>query len=636
MSLGHLNRRRTRLGAVATLTLALLFAGFALLAPSASAGTTPGSSADNPIWVNNPSDVPSGAVVTSGPTTNPTTCQTTETWTLKVPGTKEITHEVYLYKRHGNAVAPDKEYQWPKQTRTWIPATQPQTHEEYKYSKTVPGQHHNAVTGYKYKRDETSYEVKNIKDMSFDASAPGSTTYNGVTLAGKWKSTPGTNGQVPFKFIQAAGINPIQMGLKTNTWYYNLPGGTYGLPSGKTYSYEFTLTTTKPADWPSSGWQSFTTTWYYTGSGDGSTNASDAVAVATSPGGAWQSYGSPVVITAAYDDPSTTVLYNNGNWTRDVLGAPWVQTDHQTVTDVPGVSAHWSDYVDDGYTPWGPDATKPADTDTTRYGYVGTQYVGVSSRDKAGTGSAAWDEVYPTTGVLGNYSTYTSDANPALNVVTGNPGDTQVPWSKWDEHTVVDQEATSGTVTYYAWNDHASCPAVTPAGVQFKEQCGTANDQYYIPTSTGAQYLVDNKVISSGWHQGVGTVSVTAQATQGHTLSGTKSWSHHFTNEACPSGKPSASLVARCNCKGSATLHNHGTKAVTLRVSFIKANGAHKVLHVLVPAHATKVVKLKGLKHYSVAKVTWGKKLLDKVKVPGRCAPAPPTGLRVVVPFVRG
>jgi hypothetical protein len=72
--------------------------------------------------------------------------------------------------------------------------------------------------------------------------------------------------------------------------------------------------------------------------------------------------------------------------------------------------------------------------------------------------------------------------------------------------------------------------AVTPAAVTFNDVCGTANDTYNVPTTTGVNYSA-----TAGTHTNAsGTVTVTATANTGYTINGTSSWSHSFTNEACP------------------------------------------------------------------------------------------------------
>jgi hypothetical protein len=79
------------------------------------------------------------------------------------------------------------------------------------------------------------------------------------------------------------------------------------------------------------------------------------------------------------------------------------------------------------------------------------------------------------------------------------------------------------------------CPIqVTPGTVTFAEACGTANDTYTIPSTTGVVYKVNNQVVGAGTNNGSGSVTVTAEAEAGYVLTGDTSWTHTFTNEDCP------------------------------------------------------------------------------------------------------
>jgi hypothetical protein len=77
----------------------------------------------------------------------------------------------------------------------------------------------------------------------------------------------------------------------------------------------------------------------------------------------------------------------------------------------------------------------------------------------------------------------------------------------------------------------------TPSAVTFNDVCATVNDTYTIPSTTGVVYKVNGQVVAAGSHTATGTVTVTAEALMGYTLTGTTTWTHTFTNEACaPSG----------------------------------------------------------------------------------------------------
>lgn len=75
---------------------------------------------------------------------------------------------------------------------------------------------------------------------------------------------------------------------------------------------------------------------------------------------------------------------------------------------------------------------------------------------------------------------------------------------------------------------------VTPAAVTFYDVCGTVNDTFTIPTTTGVAYEIGGVTQAANTYPGTGTVAVTATAAAGYTLDGTTSWQHTFTDEACP------------------------------------------------------------------------------------------------------
>ncbi len=73
-----------------------------------------------------------------------------------------------------------------------------------------------------------------------------------------------------------------------------------------------------------------------------------------------------------------------------------------------------------------------------------------------------------------------------------------------------------------------------PAAVTFTDICATVNDTYTIPSTTGVVYKVNGVVTPTGTYPATGAVNVTAEALNSdYELSGTLTWSHNFTNEAC-------------------------------------------------------------------------------------------------------
>jgi len=119
---------------VAALATTALAAG-GLSAAHAEPG--PGTSPQNPIVVDSPEDVPSGAIQT-GQTTGED-CSTTTTWTLTVPATEETSHQEFRYLRDIPAVDEVSHQEWGQEerTRTFTPAVDEVSHQEFRYERTV-------------------------------------------------------------------------------------------------------------------------------------------------------------------------------------------------------------------------------------------------------------------------------------------------------------------------------------------------------------------------------------------------------------------------------------------------------------------------------------------------------------------
>src|SRR5205814_382593 len=74
---------------------------------------------------------------------------------------------------------------------------------------------------------------------------------------------------------------------------------------------------------------------------------------------------------------------------------------------------------------------------------------------------------------------------------------------------------------------------VTPAAATFTDECGTSNDVFTIPSTTGVNYQVGGVTQTVGDHPGSGHVTVNAVAQNGFTLNGDTSWSHTFKDQKC-------------------------------------------------------------------------------------------------------
>lgn len=75
--------------------------------------------------------------------------------------------------------------------------------------------------------------------------------------------------------------------------------------------------------------------------------------------------------------------------------------------------------------------------------------------------------------------------------------------------------------------------AITPTAPSFVDQCGTANDTYTIPATTGVTYRVNGTPKTAGVYPASGNVTITATANTGYILQGMAQWSARFTNWPC-------------------------------------------------------------------------------------------------------
>jgi len=112
--------------------LAFMLVGGGFLFASTSAA--PGDSPNDPIVLTSPGDAPEGAV-TSGPVTNPDTCETTQTWVLTVPATDATSHEEFRYKRDVPAVQEQAHNEWGVEQRTRTDQQVPDYQTQYHFSK---------------------------------------------------------------------------------------------------------------------------------------------------------------------------------------------------------------------------------------------------------------------------------------------------------------------------------------------------------------------------------------------------------------------------------------------------------------------------------------------------------------------
>lgn len=135
-------------------------------------------------------------------------------------------------------------------------------------------------------------------------------------------------------------------------------------------------------------------------------------------------------------------------------------------------------------------------------------------------------------------------------------------------------------------DNHCQMPAppkhARPAAVTFTDLCGTENDVYTIPTTTGVDYQVNGQTVTAGDYPGSGTVTVTAVAQQGYVLKGKTSWTFHFTNKPCTTTvRPPRVTFANPTCEnptlGSYTIPNKAGVVYKDAAGNVLTSGRHTV-----------------------------------------------------------
>lgn len=131
------------------------------------------------------------------------------------------------------------------------------------------------------------------------------------------------------------------------------------------------------------------------------------------------------------------------------------------------------------------------------------------------------------------YTTYAPTAStPPQTWQRGSYNGTWTPWAK--AGSGVDILVGGAPPQDGWWLDTGGVTPVTATAPTFTDQDGTASDTYTIPSKTGVEYLVGGVVKAAGTYPASGTVTVTARATPGYTLSGTTTWSATFSTAAAP------------------------------------------------------------------------------------------------------
>lgn len=134
----------------------------------------------------------------------------------------------------------------------------------------------------------------------------------------------------------------------------------------------------------------------------------------------------------------------------------------------------------------------------------------------------------------GDGVTYTQSAGTQPNtiIVTATPdADTEIVVD--DSGYVLQNDGTAiYTVTF---TDEPCTTEVTPTAPTSADVCSTANDTYTIPEKTGVIYQVNGQTMAAGTYHlnGAASVTVTAVAAPGYTLTGTTQWTFTFSTTPC-------------------------------------------------------------------------------------------------------
>lgn len=176
----------------------------------------------------------------------------------------------------------------------------------------------------------------------------------------------------------------------------------------------------------------------------------------------------------------------------------------------------------------------------------------------------------------------------------------------------------TGTVTIVAFADHDytingqstwtftfdSTPCdvvVVPTAPTLTDLCGTNQDGYTIPTTTGATYEVNGQPVTAGFHAATSPVTITAIPQKGYVLNedSHSSWPFTFTDVACPcvpstvTGDQLATLMLQQHTTDICTGNGNEGKPATPQVTELPQTGpadgntALKLVTIIVAGIAT-------------------------------------------------
>jgi hypothetical protein len=161
----------------------------------------------------------------------------------------------------------------------------------------------------------------------------------------------------------------------------------------------------------------------------------------------------------------------------------------------------------------------------------------------------------------------------------------------------VDLKAKSKVFKIECATPPTSVTATAPTNI---DPCGTVNDTYIIPTTTGVNYQINGQTVAANTYPGTGSVTITAVAQAGYVLQGTATWTFTFTNADCPVTATPPTKVDLCGTTND-TYTIPITPGVTYKVNGItKSAGTYNVtalqyiFGVTITAHATSGNVLQG------------------------------------------
>jgi len=187
--------------------------------------------------------------------------------------------------------------------------------------------------------------------------------------------------------------------------------------------------------------------------------------------------------------------------------------------------------------------------------------------------------IYKVNGVITPAGTYHATGSVTITVVA-------------DTGYVLQGTTTSWTFTF----TNAACP-VTATPPTKVDVCGTTNDTYTIPSTTGVFYKVNGVTKSAGTYsvtplQYIFGVTITAHATSGYALQDTTSWTFTFSAQPCAVTPANPTKVDVCG-----TTNDTYTIPSTAHVKYY-VNGVYKPAGTYAASPITLIVAIADAGYY--------------------------------------